>query len=117
MCRKEFEVKKVQHASVEEVYAWLAEDAQTMILVDVREIAEYRTACIQQAQLIPLGEITREKLPTKNKKIVLHCRLGGRSEMAGEKLLAEDSSLDVYSMDGGIEAWEQSGYPVVKSKT
>ncbi len=108
-------MKQVKHVSVAEVQAWLEKDAQSMILVDVREPVEHRAVCIAQAKLIPLGEITSDKLPTKQKKIVLQCRLGGRSEKAGEKLLAEDSGLEVYSMDGGIEAWEKAGYPVNKS--
>ena len=108
-------MKQVKHVSVAEVQTWLAKDAQSLVLIDVREPAEYRTVCIKQAQLIPLGEITSDKLPTKKKKIVLQCRLGGRSQKAAEKLLAEDASLDVYSVDGGIEAWVQAGYPVKKS--
>lgn len=108
-------MKQVKHVSVAEVRAWLEKDAQSMILVDVREPAEHHAVCIAQAKLIPLGEITSDKLPIKNIKVVLQCRLGGRSEKAGEKLLAEDSGLDVYSMDGGIEAWEKAGYPVKKS--
>ena len=108
-------MKQVKHVSVAEVQTWLANDPQSLVLIDVREPAEHRTVSIEQAQLIPLGEITSDKLPTKKKKIVLQCRLGGRSQKAGEKLLVEDGLLDVYSVDGGIEAWVQAGYPVKKS--
>lgn len=83
-----------------------------ILLVDVREPAEHRSECIEGSYLIPLAEISAEKLPIKSCPIVLHCRSGKRSEEACRKLLAEDPTHDIFSLEGGIVAWKKSGYAV-----
>ena len=45
---------------------------------------------------------------------MLHCKAGKRGGSACEKLIAEDSSLELYNLDGGIEAWEKAGYKIKK---
>jgi len=83
---------------------WL--QSQECVLVDVREPFEYALENISQATLIPLANLRKDLLPEhKGKKIVIHCRSGKRSHTACEMLLAEDSSLDVYNLKGGILAW------------
>lgn len=83
-----------------------------VVLIDVREPAEHRSECISEACLIPLGEISCERLPSRSRPIVLHCRSGKRSQDACVKLLAEDPNIDVYSLEGGIIAWQNAGFPV-----
>lgn len=90
-------------------------DKNEVILIDVREPAEYRNECIDGACLIPLGEINVEKLPSTERPIVIHCGSGKRSSDACIKLLAANPSLDISSLDGGITAWKQAGYNVKKS--
>lgn len=87
-------------------------DRDEVVLIDVREPAEHRSECISEACLIPLGEISCERLPSRSRPIVLHCRSGKRSKDACEKLLAQDPAIDVYSLDGGILAWQNAGFPV-----
>ena len=83
---------------------WLKNDEA--VLIDVRELAEYQESKIDQAHLIPLGEISINSLPDfKNKKLVLHCRSGKRSLSAGAKLLEENPKLEIYNLEGGIIAW------------
>ncbi|MCD6055422.1 MAG: ygaP 2 [Gammaproteobacteria bacterium] len=89
-------------------------DKDEVLLVDVREPAEYKTECIEEACLIPLGEISLEKLPSKRMPIVVHCRSGKRSVEACAKLLGEDPALEIYSLEGGILAWQQAGFKVKK---
>ena len=85
-----------------------------VLLIDVREPAEHRSECIDGACLIPLGEISIEKLPSTKRLIVIHCRSGKRSADACTKLLAINPSLDVASLEGGIVAWSQAGFNVKK---
>jgi len=89
----------------------------TTVLIDVREESEYNEAHIEGSTLIPLAELTRQKLMDKNIKmtddIIVHCRSGNRSTMAYRTLQA----LGYYnsnSMAGGITAWMQDGLPVVQ---
>jgi rhodanese-related sulfurtransferase len=90
-------------------------DRGSVLLVDVREPAENSAECIENACLIPLGELSVEKLPHKSGAIVMHCRSGKRSSDACKKLLAQDPSLKVYSLEGGIIAWRQAGFHVKTS--
>lgn len=77
-----------------------------VLLVDVREPEEYQTEFIEGSYLIPLGEMTIAKLPITHKPIVLQCRSGKRSSIAAQKLLYENPDLDIYNLEGGIEAWK-----------
>lgn len=86
----------------------------TAILVDVREPAEYRAAHIPQARLIPLSEVDVDRLPA-GKKIVIHCAKGGRGQTACEKLLQQNSSLEIFNLAGGIEGWAAAGLPVERA--
>lgn len=83
-----------------------------VLLIDVREPEEHQDECISEACLIPLAEISHEKIPTTALPIVIHCRSGGRSAEACRRLLAQDPTLDVSSLEGGIIAWKNSGYDV-----
>lgn len=90
---------------------------EEVLLIDVREPEEYRTEKIQGARLIPLGEISVEKLPAKSISIVMYCRSGKRSATALAKILAQDPKLDVYSLEGGLLGWKQAGFSVEKLTT
>lgn len=90
-------------------------DEGSVLLIDVREPAEHYAESIEGAHLIPLSEICCEKLPNTSKTIVLHCRLGKRSMQAADKLLAENPKLELFSLDGGIVAWCESGFATKKS--
>lgn len=90
-------------------------DKDEVLLIDVREPAEHRSEYIDGSYLIPIGEISIERLPSTKRPIVIHCSSGKRSSDACGKLLALNPSLDVSSLEGGIIAWNQAGYNVKKS--
>lgn len=93
---------------------WL--DNNEAVLVDVREPAEHAAENITGATLLPLGSVSKSALPTcAGKKLVIHCRKGGRGGSACAKLLAEDPNLDIYNLEGGIEAWNAAGLTVASS--
>lgn len=93
---------------------WL--DKQEAVIIDVREPGEYAESHIAGATLIPLGVITKEKLPElEQKKLIIHCKLGRRGVAACEKLLQSDPNLDIYNLEGGIQSWMQAGLKVEKS--
>lgn len=92
-------------------------DNDEVLLIDVREPAEHRSECIEEACLIPLAELSLEKIPSKSRTIVIHCKSGKRSAAACEKLLQQDPNLDVYSLDGGIVAWQESGFSIKRTNT
>lgn len=85
-----------------------------LCLIDVREDHEYQTLHIPGAFHMPKDEISSliaAKIPERDRAIYLHCKGGVRSLSAAESLLALGYQ-EVYSIDGGIMEWVQSGYPV-----
>ena len=91
-------------------------DSGEAVIVDVREPAEHAAENIEGATLLPLSSISSKLLPdTKGKKLVVHCRSGKRSSSACEKLLAEDPSLEIYNLEGGISSWAGAGHAVKTS--
>ncbi|GAC13819.1 rhodanese-like domain-containing protein [Aliiglaciecola lipolytica] len=97
------------------------------IIIDVREPQETTQGTIPGACCIPRGVLetsldslvpaTEQKaltdwLPTQ--KVLLYCRSGGRSALAA-KSLQNMGLLNVFSLAGGIEAWCERGYPIIKT--
>lgn len=98
----------IHSIDVKTLKSWLSNNEA--IIVDVREPAEHEAASIPGSTLVPLGKVCKQTLPdTHGKKLVIHCHLGGRSMSACEKLLAEDPSLEIYNLQGGMKAWTEIG--------
>lgn len=85
-------------------FAVMQREKQDFILLDVREPDEY-AICNLKGKLIPLSSL-KDRLKELNNKqlIVVHCKLGGRSEQAA-KLLLQAGFTDVKHLKGGIMAW------------
>lgn len=59
-------------------------------------------------------EASLDKLPAdKGARIVLYCRSGGMSAIAAQ-VLVKRGYTDVWNLDGGMIAWAQAGYRVVR---
>jgi rhodanese-related sulfurtransferase len=97
------------NVSVDEAYAMVQDGA---FMLDVRELSEWNEFHAPVATLIPLGELASRvnELP-RDRKIVVVCRSGNRSQQGRDILLAAGFT-QVTSMDGGMNAWQTSGYPI-----
>ena len=75
------------------------------LLIDVRQPEEYEAANIEQARLIPLGELPDKlgELP-RDQTLYLHCKAGGRSARAVE-FLSEQGFDKAVNVEGGMDAW------------
>ena len=92
-------------------------ESNEVIIIDVREPAEHEAAKISEANLLPLAAICKKSLPQYfGKKLVIHCHSGKRSQAACNKLLQEDSNLEIYNLEGGISAWIKSGFAIKNSE-
>jgi len=88
---------------------------EPLLLVDVREAHELERARIEGAVWIPLGELEsrlHEIAEWKDRPVVVHCHLGGRSARAC-RMLAEHGFGRVENLEGGIEAWSVTVDPSV----
>jgi rhodanese-related sulfurtransferase len=79
------------------------------LLLDCREPEEYALVHIEGALLLPMSEL-RERVgelePHRQRKIVVHCHHGGRSQQVTHWLRRQNFP-HVQNMTGGIDAWSQ----------
>jgi rhodanese-related sulfurtransferase len=88
-------------------------EAGKLLLVDVREPAEFAAERIQGALLYPLSTFDAQQLPPDGaRRVVFHCAGGKRSLAAAEQRLAAGSAHATH-MGGGIAAWKAAGLPVL----
>jgi rhodanese-related sulfurtransferase len=83
-------------------------------IIDVREPNEWAEGHMPGAALMPLGDLgnrARELDPVR--PVVVVCRSGNRSATATD-LLLRTGFRDVKNLTGGMIAWSQAGYPVVR---
>ena len=93
----------VPEISVQELKAKM-DRKEKFVLLDVREPREYAKAKIAGSTLIPLGFLeSRLGELDKGGKLVVHCKVGGRSATAVEFL--REKGFDAVSLAGGIDAW------------
>lgn len=83
---------------------------EDLLLVDVREVKEWEVARIEGATLLPLSKFMDDWEETlgkhRGKQVVVHCKMGGRSQRACE-FLAAQGFTDIANLAGGITAWSE----------
>lgn len=80
-------------------------------LIDVREPDEWQAGHAPDALFIPLGEVAaRTGEIASDCRVVVICRVGGRSERAARFLIAQ--GFDAVNLAGGMRAWAASGLTV-----
>ena len=84
----------------------------TVELVDVRELREWNSGHLPGARLVPLDTLRLNPAASlsKDRAVLFVCAKGGRSQTAAG--LAEQLGIEVYSLDGGTEAWASAGLPL-----
>lgn len=89
-------------------------DRDDVYVLDVREQWEYDEGHIPGVVLLPLNEVPNrlDEIPT-DKTVIVTCRTGNRSGQA-VNFLRQNGFDNVHNMLGGIVAWEQAGYEVVR---
>lgn len=95
--------------SVDEAYQMYEEGT---FVLDVRTPEEWDEYHAPNTTLIPLDELASRvnELP-KDEPIVVICRSGNRSQTGRDILL--QAGFNATSTNGGLNAWRDSGYPIV----
>jgi rhodanese-related sulfurtransferase len=127
----------VQNINPEQAKQILESDSEA-VYIDVRTEGEFANGHVPKAVNIPVvwpDPMTRQMKPNpdfvevvsahfpKNKRIIVGCQAGGRSQMAAQ-LLGQEGFEDVSNMQGGFggardpmgrvvaAGWSQLGFPV-----
>ncbi len=101
---------RVVDITAEQLKAKLASGA--IRLIDVRTDEEFAEGMIEGADHIALDRLDPASLDLSDgREIVLYCRSGRRSGIAGEALSAHTRE-PVQHLAGGILAWQEAGEPV-----
>ena len=88
-------------------------NAGRILLVDVREPAEYAAERIPGALLYPLSTFDVTQLPPdESRQVVFSCAAGGRSLTAARQRLAQGQPAA--HMAGGISEWKAVGLPTIR---
>ena len=107
--------KHIKECTIAEVMAKLDRGAR-FHFIDVREDNEFATDHAKGAVHLGRGVLERDietVVPDKRAEIVLYCGGGFRSALAADNL-RRMGYTNVSSMDGGIRAWREAGYPIEK---
>lgn len=88
-------------------------DEEELLLVDTRSREEYEISHIPGAKLVPYKVFNQSVFEEidRNKRIVVYCSVGYRSEKLGEKL-QEAGFSKVFNVYGSIFEWVNAGYPI-----
>ena len=95
----------------------LHQSDKTVELIDVRTPVEYREVHVDFARNVPLDRLDAAELTAGRNGSPLYviCRSGSRGKQACDKLIAAGYT-NVVNVEGGTQAWDQAGLPVVRGK-
>lgn len=86
------------------------------VILDVREVDEFAAGHLPEARNIPAGKLADrvgELEKFKDKPLLVCCATGIRSNRACSEL-KKNGFPRIYSLAGGVDAWQAAGYPVKK---
>jgi adenylyltransferase/sulfurtransferase len=96
--------KPIKEITAKELYD-LQVRGEDIQVIDVREPHEYEIANIG-GELIPLATVAANANKIdRNKKVIVHCKMGGRSAKAIHELEEKFGFTNLYNLKGGILGW------------
>ncbi len=87
-----------------------------LLVIDVRDSADFVNGHIANAMNVPLSEIPDRLVSItkyKEKPILVNCQSGIRSGKACS-VLKKNGFNDVYNLEGGITGWVEAKLPIMK---
>ena len=112
----ELKIATQRFASLTPAAAVQLMNKEDVVVLDVREPSETIGGKIAKAIQIPVSAIAKrvsELEKYKDKTLLVYCKTGARSGIACKEL--SKSGFDkVYSLNGGLSAWQDAHLPVSK---
>jgi len=91
---------------------------ENALILDIREVAEYKKGHINGAKNVPLKEF-ESKLASyteyKDKPVLIYCNSGNTTTRA-IKSLKKAGFEKISNLEGGIAAWKEANMPLSRSK-
>ena len=93
----------------------LGNDLESYMILDTRAKREWEVSHLPNAIWVnyPESDLSSLEDIAKDKKILVYCSVGYRSEKIGEKLLSSGYT-NIYNLHGGIFSWANAGLPLVE---
>ncbi len=87
---------------------------QDAVILDVRSGNEFAAGHLPQAKNIPVDDVAKRAGEiAAGRPVILYCQSGSRAGKAATALRGAGRD-QVFVLDGGLQAWQQAGLPVVK---
>ena len=112
----EMKIATQRFASLTPAAAVQLMNSEDVVVVDVREPGETVGGKIAKAIQIPVGALAKrigELEKHKNKTLLVYCKTGARSGTACKEL-GKQGFEKVYSLNGGMSAWQDAHLPISK---
>ena len=107
----------IQSITPHEASELLERKDEVYTLLDVRTTGEFSSLHAAPATNIPLHMLTSGAIQQlKGKKVICICQKGARGEQAA-RTLSGAGLTDVFNIQGGTEAWESAGLPVLRGQS
>ena len=84
------------------------------VILDVRSAEEFAAGHLRSAKNIPLKELAAKMGQLDKSQPVLVVCAAGVQSVKGAVQLTQAGFAEVYSLEGGFEAWHSQGLPVAK---
>ena len=107
---------EVELIDVHQLKERIENSKEALILLDVRTIEEYQSGHIKNSINIPHDQLILNVNVLdqyRNQPIVVFCRSGRRAQLVIETLI-ENKFDQIVDLQGDIQAWKTSGFPVVQ---
>lgn len=112
----ELKIATQRHASLTPAAAVQLMNSEDVVVLDVREPGETIGGKIAKAIQIPVSGLAKrinELDKHKKKTVLVYCKTGARSGAACKEL-SKHGFDKVYSLNGGITAWQEAHLPLSK---
>ena len=86
------------------------------VVVDLRSAADFATGHLPSARHVEFAELQAkvgQLVKNKNNPVLLVCQTGQQSNKA-VRVVQDAGYAEVHVLQGGLNAWQQAGMPVVK---
>jgi rhodanese-related sulfurtransferase len=86
------------------------------VVIDLRSADEFAKGHLPSARQLAIGELESKAgqiAKNKSNPVLLVCQTGQQS-LKAQRLVKEAGFAEVHVLDGGVDAWQKAGMPVVK---